>query len=216
MSYVRSSIFGHNGKMDDTENANAGTVFYSFPLPPGETCPQRGRCFDDGWCYAMNGNYNRWSMKKKMQHNLELTKSKDFVEIITGELKRLQLATPALKIYIRWNDAGDIYSKDYFEKLVDIAMHNPDVNFYSYTKSVKLVKDEIADGLIIPENYHIIFSWGGKQDYLIEETDRQARIFSTADDAGDEWKSAAHNDKVAYDNDKVCLPYHGQRKWTHD
>lgn len=216
MSYVKSNILGHNGKMDDTENANPGTVFYSFPLPPGKTCPQRGRCWDDKWCYAMNGNYNRYSMKKKMESNLELTKSDDFVMIMDGELKRLQHEMPALKIYIRWNDAGDIYNVEYFHKLVDIAMHNPNVNFYSYTKSVSLVKNEIADGLIIPENYHIIFSWGGKEDHLIAEDDPQAKIFSTADDADMSWSNAAHNDKVAYDNKKICLPYHGQRKWTHD
>lgn len=215
MGYIRSTIFGHNGKMDATENANPGTVFYSFPLPPGETCPQKGRCWEDKWCYALNGNYNRWSMKKKMKKNLELTKNKDFVEIINGELKRLQHEMPALKIYIRWNDAGDIYSADYFRKLVRIAWLNPDVNFYSYTKSVGLVKEEMKLQKI-PNNYHIIFSWGGKQDHLIEETDRQARIFAAADDAGEEWRSAAHNDKVAYDDEKICLPYHGQRKWTHD
>ena len=154
-------------------------------------------------------------MKRKMQHNLELTKSKDFVEIVTGELKRLQLAMPALKIYIRWNDAGDIYNEDYFRKLVRIAWLNPDVNFYSYTKSVKLVKDEMKLQRI-PNNYHIIFSLGGKQDDLIEETDAQAKIFERALDADPEWKNAAHNDKVAYDNQRTCLPFHGQRKWTHD
>ena len=213
MSHVNSKIFGYNQKMEDTEKANPGTAFYNFNTTPGVTCPQKGACWEQKWCYAINGNYNRWSVKKKMEANYELSKSDEFVSIIDKELSRLQQRMPDIKIYIRWNDAGDIYDEKYFKKLIEIAEHNPDVNFYSYTKSVGLVKDAIANGLVIPENYRITFSVGGKQDHLITEDDRQAKVIGTYDEVEEGWHDAAHNDKITYDNAKIALKYHGQRRF---
>lgn len=214
MVFVKSKIFGHNEKMVSTEQANPGTAFYNFNTPPGLTCPQKGRCWTEGWCYARQGRYNYPSVKKKLKANYELSKSPDFVRVMSLEIKRLQEKQPEKQIYIRWNDAGDIYDVVYFRKLVDIAINNPMTRFYSYTKSVGLVKEAIAGGLHIPDNYHIIFSYGGMQDDLITDEDRAAKVFAVAEDADECWANAAHNDMVAYDNLRICLPYHGQRRFV--
>lgn len=207
MGFVKSKIFGHNEKMESTEEANPGTVFYNFNTPPGLTCPQAGEC--ESWCYAKTGRYLFPSVKNKMKKNYELSQRDDFGFIVDQELQRLQRKQPDKKIYIRWNDAGDIYDASYFSKLVSIAWRNMNVNFYSYTKSVKLVKDAIAGGLMIPPNYHITFSFGGKQDDLIQPEDRQAKVFGTAEEAEECWHDASHNDMVTYNEQKICLPYHG-------
>ena len=160
-------------------------------------------------CYAKTGRYLFPSGKNKMKKNYELSQRDDFGFIVDQELQRLQRKQPGKKIYIRWNDAGDIYNASYFSKLVSIAWRNMNVNFYSYTKSVKLVKDAIAGGLMIPPNYHITFSFGGKQDDLIQPEDRQAKVFGAAEEAEECWHDASHNDMVTYNEQKICLPYHG-------
>ena len=214
MGFVKSKIFGHNSKMEDTEKANPGTAFYNFNTPPGLTCPGKGNCYNNSWCYACNGFYLYPSVQKKMKKNYEFSQTNHFVDDVVRELQRLQRLQPDKKIYIRWNDAGDIYDRSYFLKLISIAARCPDVNFYSYTKSISIVH-HVTDDLKfkIPKNYQVIFSHGGSEEHLIRPEDKQAKIFATENDLEEGYINANHNDMVAYDNQLVGLPYHGIRKY---
>lgn len=215
MGFVRSKIFGHNKKMEQTEEANPGTVFYNFNTTPGLTCPGKGNCWNNGWCYACNGNYNYPSVKNKMKKNYEFSKTNHFVEDVGRELKRLQRLQPDKQIYIRWNDAGDIYDRDYFLKLINIAARCHDIKFYSYTKSISIVHHVVDDlGFKVPNNYKVIFSHGGSEDHLIRPEDNQAKIFGIDEMMDDGYVNANHNDMVAYDNQFIGLPYHGARKYV--
>ena len=79
--------------------------------------------------------------------------------------------------YIRVHDSGDYYSPKYLLKWFDIAKQNPHVKFYSYTNSVKIVKDAIH---MAPDNYDFIFSDSGKQVRMINILrDRHTKIFKT-------------------------------------
>ena len=214
MGFVKSKIFGHNRKMEDTEAANPGTAFYNFNTPPGETCPGKGNCFKNGWCYACNGFYLYPSVQKKMKKNYEFSRTSHFIDDVVKELQRLQRLQPDKKIYIRWNDAGDIYDRDYFLCLISIASRCPGVNFYSYTKSISIVHHVVDDlGFKIPDNYQVIFSHGGSEEHLIRPEDKQAKIFATDKDLEEGYVNANHNDMVAYNNQLVGLPYHGTRKY---
>lgn len=214
MSYIKSKIFGHNSKMEQTEQLNPGTAFYNFNTPPGITCPGKGNCYDEKWCYALNGFYLYPSVKKKMQKNYEHSQTNHFVDDVVAELQRLQRIQPNKQIYIRWNDAGDIYEDAYFLKLISIAARCPNIRFYSYTKSISIVHHVVDDlGFKIPDNYHVVFSHGGSEDDLIKDDDRQSKIFDKGEEMDEDYVSAWHNDMVAYNNKKVGLPYHGVRKY---
>jgi hypothetical protein len=77
--------------------------------------------------------------------------------------------------YVRVHDSGDYYSNAYLRKWLAVAIHNPQVRFYSYTNCVSMLKNAK-----LPDNYDIIFSDSGKQKHLIDEKkDRHTRIFST-------------------------------------
>ena len=61
--------------------------------------------------------------------------------------------------------------------MVRIANALPYVRFYSYTNSVKLVKDNKH---LQPYNFSFIFSDSGKQvDLINKDTDRYTRIFKS-------------------------------------
>ena len=57
---------------------------------------------------------------------------------------------------------------------------NPQCTFYAYTKEVELFKYKLADQ--IPVNFILIYSFGGKQDHMIDkESDRNADVYTDYD-----------------------------------
>ena len=81
---------------------------------------------------------------------------------------------------MRIHDSGDFYNKEYLYKWFKIAESMPNIEFYAYTKQVKLLKDNWS---VKPDNLTIIFSLGGKQDNLIDlNNDRHSKIFNTLDE----------------------------------
>jgi len=160
------------------------------------TCPNAGSCAQ--LCYARNGTYNFSNVKKAHARNLQLViddpelwmvnmilelKAKKFRPI--GKTKDLPYPDQFAKDWldqggkaVRIHDAGDFFSREYFVNWWKIAKEIPDVMFYAYTKEVEMVKAEIALAGKLPNNLRIIFSMGGKQDYLIDkENDRHAEVF---------------------------------------
>jgi hypothetical protein len=110
---------------------------------------------------------------------------------------------------VRIHDSGDFYNNEYIEKWVNIAMLNPNVNFYAYTKSIPLFK-----GRNLPKNMDVIFSFGSKKDELIDvNNDRHARIFNNETELLKEgYVNASKIDyyatKFHSENKKVGLIYH--------
>jgi len=109
--------------------------------------------------------------------------------------------------HVRIHDSGNLYSIDYLNKWIQIAIDNKYVIFYSYTKSIKF----FIDGLKLPKNLKIIFSEGSKTDNLINVAkDRHARIFKSKELlAAAGYIDASDNDlKAITSNKKVGLVYH--------
>lgn len=103
--------------------------------------------------------------------------------------------------YIRVHDAGDFFSLDYALDWIDIAKENTQCIFYAYTKEVRMFKVDLADKL--PENFIVIFSFGGKQDHLIEkEKDRHSDVFPNYD----EMIAAGYNDITEDDKQAAINP----------
>ena len=168
-------LLTQNSKLKKTSKALNLRVF-NFGIPAYKsvtgklTCPFADECIK--FCYARKGAYIWGNVKPAFESRYELSKSPLFVEEMNKEIKRVRAD------YVRVHDSGDYYSTEYLNKWIEIAIHNPDVRFYSYTNCVEMLKS--AD---LPENYDIIFSDSGKQKHLIDQTvDRHTRIFSNSVD----------------------------------
>jgi hypothetical protein len=158
------------------------------------TCPNAGAC--GRVCYAKMGTYLFSNVRRRHLQNLEyVLHNPDWWQHMSIELehKRFRATGKAHDLphdesdewlhrwvnnggrAVRIHDAGDFFTEDYLCDWFDIAMAHPDILFYAYTKEVEMVKRDF-----IPENFRIAFSYGGKQDHLIDrELDRHADVFPT-------------------------------------
>jgi hypothetical protein len=141
------------------------------------TCPNAGACA--AFCYAKNGTYKFKNVLKSHVEKLELVLNElpKFKKLMNAELSKGKYKGK----YIRIHDAGDFFSMDYAMAWIDITNSNPLVNFYSYTKEVSLFKITLANK--IPTNFVIIYSYGGKEDHLIDvNSDRHSDVFPNYDE----------------------------------
>lgn len=167
------------------------------------TCPNAGVC--GALCYAKTGAYQFSNVKKAHTEKLEwvLNDPQGWEREVKAELKKKKYRGK----FIRIHDAGDFFSRDYAEAWFRIAWDNPAVNFYAYTKEVDLFKNQISD--LKPDNFTVIYSYGGKQDNLIDkETDRHSDVFGTLDELEEMgYVSVQHDDRLAatHPNHKIGL-----------
>lgn len=168
------------------------------------TCPMAGQCAKAEGCYALQGTYKWSNVAKAYQDRYELSKSDNFINTIDSEIK----ASKSIKI-IRLHDSGDFYNKKYLNDWLDIINKNPGIQFYTYTKMVSMFK-----GLDLPGNFTVIYSYGGKQDHLIDpNVDRHSKVFSSHE----EMMSAGYVDTTERDinaigpNHRIGLVYHGAK-----
>lgn len=135
------------------------------------TCPNAGVCA--GFCYAKTGTYLFGNVRAMHVKKLELVlrDMDNWRRVMINELRHKRY----INKYVRIHDAGDFFSREYAEHWLAIARATPNTTFYTYTKEVKLFKEELTG---IPDNFIIVYSYGGKQDNLIDrENDRNSDVF---------------------------------------
>ena len=174
--------------------------YHSFSLPAGSTCPFKGDCFN--YCYARGGRYQFQNVQNAYNRNFELSKGKDFVNVIVSEINR----RPSVHT-IRLHTSGDFYNKAYYNKWMEIARQVPHVRIYAYTKSLPYI-----DYDNMPDNVTIIQSVGGRLE--IDKSKKHADIFLTEQDvikAG--YDLCPHDsDSIVFETDKIGLAIHGELK----
>jgi hypothetical protein len=165
------------------------------------TCTQAKDCL--GGCYAGQKTFTWPKVQNAYENRLEMSLSDHFPAIVVGEIRAKKAER------IRIHDSGDFYSREYLHKWFSIMEQCPDVEFYCYTKEVSMMK---AEESLWPENLTVVYSYGGKEDYLIDdENDRHSKVFqdwNALDLAG--YADASDQDDVALgDSLKIGLVYHG-------
>ena len=189
-----------NTKLKKSSKLNNASI-YAFDIPAYKTktgkitCPFAKDCVK--YCYAQKGAHTWSPAQNKHNNNYLETKKDSFIDVIQDEINRKRKIT-----HVRVHSSGDYYSPKYLDKWVTIARNNPDTIYYSYTKSVKMFKDLENK----PENLKPIYSYGGKQDHLIDDKkDRHAKIFNNQaelleagyiDASGDDLKALTSVKKV--------------------
>ncbi len=63
-----------------------------------------------------------------------------------------------LERVFRWHVSGDIINAEYFRGMVKVAQQNNKCEYLVFTKQYQIINKAIEDGVIIPENLHIIYS----------------------------------------------------------
>lgn len=214
---MKLNLLTQNSKIK--KSGSNDVAVYNFGIPAfqsktGErTCPMAGACASG--CYAKSGAYLFSNVAAKFESRFEATKSNDFDVLIQSDLDLIKSKNRAnKKIFIRIHDSGDFYSESYLEKWLDIIQANPELSFYAYTKQVSMFK---TIKRFLPSNFDLIFSFGGKQDHLIDRsTDRHSMVFESNESLMAEgYANASLEDLTALGvNHRIGLVFHHAKKFS--
>ena len=204
------NLLTQNTKLKKTSTINNARIFnFSIPAYKSKTgkiiCPFAKDCVK--YCYAQKGNYTRFPIVQQlMEKKYQLTKTPEFIDLMNKEIIKKKCT------HVRIHDSGDFYSVKYLLKWLQIAKDNSNVIFYAYTKSISFFKVSLKMmGIKLPDNFKVIFSFGSKQDNLINtKTDRHALIFDNIKELiNKSYINASENDLNAITKNKnIGLVYH--------
>lgn len=124
-----AQIYGQNEKMEKSVSDNSITFNVGIPALRGlvydiehekfyivNTCPGAGSCAKI--CYARRGRYVLLPViftKQTRVLNLLLNDPELFEKLLKHEIEMLIWKNKGKKVFFRWNDAGDFFTKKYFE-----------------------------------------------------------------------------------------------------
>jgi len=211
----------------NSELRKAGVYNWTLPafvvtLPNGERfncCPNAGSCARV--CYARFGTYRFSNVAQRHLQNLlyVLEDLEGWEAQMTAEVdhRRFRATGKAHRLFhdptdhwlhtwiqaggkaVRIHDAGDFFNRDYLDAWCRIADRTRHVLFYAYTKEVTLIREASP----LPRNLRIVFSFGGREDHLLDDSvDRCADVFPTLDDL----ENAGYSDQEANDLLAVTMP----------
>lgn len=179
-----------------------------------KTCPNAALCAVG--CYARSGTYRFSGSIKAHEEKLALSQSENFTSAMIQEIENWLSKKSVSELKVRIHDAGDFYSLDYFKKWISVIEYfksNDSVTFYAYSKQVKMIKQYGE----LPKSFRVIFSYGGKQDALIDiENDFHSKVFESESDLkANKYENSTENDLVAAtsNNVKIGLIYHGAKSF---
>lgn len=201
-------------------NSKISKSIATFSLPAGYSCPFAKDCLSkanrltgkiiDGKhcqfrCFAASQEALYPNVRKNRWHNFELLKKTKTVEKM-GQL--IQSSIPSNVEFVRIHVSGDYFSETYFLAWLNVALNNPGMTFYGYTKAlphaVKYRKD-------IPSNFRLTASKGGTHDHLIKQYKlKSAEVVFSVEEAQDKGLRIDHDDGLAMYGDKpFALLIHG-------
>lgn len=188
-----TQILGTNAKM--AKSKEEGAITYDLTLPAlsgivvdeetGEfvevtTCPGAGEC--QLFCYARKGGYRMFpnsSMSAARALNFLMNHPEQYMAMFSKEVSQAEAraAKAGIKLLVRVHDAGDFFSKQYYDLSMGVAKQHPNTRFYFYTKMGEIVTDPNA-----PPNVVGQFSGGAKS--------KENKIVKFQKDAGKHVKDA--------------------------
>jgi hypothetical protein len=159
-------ILSVNSKMAKSSDDNSMTINIGIPALRGlvydidkgvfyivNTCPGAGTCAL--FCYARQGSYVMFPdvfVKQTRILNLLMNYPQTFEKLLLRELESIALKNPDRSIKMRWNDAGDFFSQDYFQIALKITKQlraeGYDVSSYAYTKMGDIVNMQDPDFIV--------------------------------------------------------------------
>lgn len=203
-------------------NSKISKSVATFSLPAGYSCPFAKECLSkanrltgkliDGKhcqfrCFAASQECTYSSVRKQRWYNFDLLKEKKTVE---GMGQIIQSSIPRNIEIVRIHVSGDYFSETYFLAWLNVALNNPGMTFYGYTKALPHV---IKYRKNIPSNFRLTASKGGTHDHLIKQYKlKSAEVVYSLDEAKDKGLRVDHDDGLAMYGDKsFALLIHGMQ-----
>jgi hypothetical protein len=201
-------------------NAKLSTAIATFSLPAGHSCPFAKDCYSkasrltgiitDGKhcrfrCFAASQEALFTNVRKSRWDNFEALKKLGTVEKMT---QRIQDSLPKGYTYVRVHISGDFWSEKYFIAWLNVALNNPLIVFYGYTKATPFL---VKYKSIIPRNFRFTASAGGTCDNLISKHGlRSAEVVFSVKEAEEKGLEIDHDDSHAITAEKsFALLLHG-------
>lgn len=171
---------------------------YSFDLLSGYSCPFAEKCLSkvketDGKRSIQDGpktEFRCFSASQEATFPSAYDKRKRNFDALRGlhlndMIHELNSSLPKNAAIIRIHVAGDFFSPEYMFAWINVAMMNPDVLFYAYTKSLSywLQYNEFISRL---DNFVLTASRGGRQDNLIDEHNLRESVVVFSEERAEE------------------------------
>lgn len=200
-------------------NAKLSTGIATFSLPAGHSCPFAKECLSkanrltgkiiDGQhckfrCFAASQECAYPSVRKSRWFNFDALRG-----LTEGRMTDLlHRSVPKGHGFVRVHVSGDFFSEKYFISWLNVALNNPLITFYGYTKALPfLVKFKDY----IPRNFRFTASRGGTCDSLIGKHKlRSAEVVFSVKEAEQKGLEIDHDDSHAITGEKsFALLIHG-------
>ena len=154
---------------------------YSFDLLSGYSCPFAEKCLSkatvqiDGKRKIKDGpktEFRCFSASQEVQYTNVYNLRKGNFDTMRkyhtawDMVKVLAYNMPKDAGIVRIHVAGDMFNEKYFKAWMMMAVLEPNVLFYAYTKSLRYWVDNMD---MIPDNLILTASRGGREDHLIDE-----------------------------------------------
>lgn len=195
-----------------------------FNLPAGKTCPGALLCksfavvgengkrhIQDGEntvfrCFAASGEVQYDSAFHNRANNFQMIvdaiHNNSVVDLIHNSIQHNRTRNTKK---VRIHESGDFFSGVYLDAWIEVAIRNPDLIFYCYSKSLQLFLN-----FKLPENFFMTASYGGKWDYLIDEGyfPRYAKVVMYEEDAQALGLEVDHDDSHCLGDKPFALLVH--------
>jgi len=214
-----------NGKID----------YDSLSLLSGHTCPYAGSCLtkvdldtrkiidkhagralntaeivlDEFRCFSASQEASFKNVFLQRQYNTNLLQEcnsmQEMLDLFDFSIRK---AFDPFRIHV----GGEFYNQMYFDAWMRYAYENPYRIFYAYTKSIPYWVNRLD---VIPENFSLTASYGGRADWMIEKFNlKYALLVSHPDEAEELGLEIDHDDSHAISNDgkPFALLLHGTQK----
>ena len=154
------------GKFIKNKKYYTGMV-YEWNLPTGTTCPYALECKvtvdrHTGKFDVKKGQYRCYAASPERFPAVREHRWRNFEMVKNGYVPIIPKDCRAIRIHA----AGDFFNQKYFDMWIQLAIENPDVEMWAYTKSLEYWVNRIH---AIPANLVLTASYGGRQDSLIDK-----------------------------------------------
>jgi hypothetical protein len=218
---IIEEIIGEHGKLSFGQgNSKVSNAIATFSIPAGHTCPFALLCLSksekdtgkikDGdhtmfRCFAASDEGRYPSARKARWNNFNLLRKCRTMEE-TANL--IQISLPKYATLVRLHVSGDFYSEDYFLAWLNVAINNPQIIFYGYTKALPIW---VKYKKFIPPNFRLTASIGGTHDHLIfKHKLKYAKVVFSVKEAELDGLEIDHDDSHAFkDAESFALLLHG-------
>lgn len=207
-------------------NAKLSEFIATFSLPAGWTCPGANECLcksdlltgqiTDGpkakfRCFSATNEARATTVRKARWRNFESLKAAKTVQAMAD---LIQASLPLGVSKVRVHVSGDFFNETYFKAWLNVAINNPAVIFYGYTKMCNYIVKYRAK---FPSNFRFTASVGGTQDAVIKKYQLVfAEVVFSTEEARRKGLEIDHDDShaIACDKSFALLLHATQPKGT--